>query len=341
MIPLKKACSLILVIAMCLSFAACGKSSDGTSHYKLGDTVSTDIFEFTLNAAEFTIALNNVNDDKRYTPKEYSPEDDADNPYVAPVGHTYAAFSYTVKNLNRASSEFHSGSFATVKYDGKKYSDVTEGAYYLYQDNQVMSSSGSLSTEKKGQWYNNPGSNFLLMTDAKEIRRAYIDIDTEIKDLTESVEITFKIPCSDGEKTSFTYLVTEEDRNKNIPEIEMTLDLAIATFESDDARAYLKEHLGDYPVVEGNDISDILKYKRNVTYVEFGKSGKASLSWEGSFWFESDGRIRDDYGYVNKRTWELNGNTLVINGEKNCEMRSLATKTFLLVCDGEPYMLMQ
>lgn len=116
---MKKLIALFLAMVMCLSLAACGnkqinsgnsQTDDGTAapndniqYYKLGDTVSTDIFEFTLNAAEFTIALNNVNDDDRYTPKAYDPQDDADNPYVAPVGHTYAAFSYTVSNLNRAS----------------------------------------------------------------------------------------------------------------------------------------------------------------------------------------------------------------------------------------------
>ena len=122
----------------------------------------------------------------------------------------------------------------------------------------------------------------------------------------------------------------------------MTLDLAIETFENDDASAYLKAHLDEYPVVEGDDISEILEYKRKVSYIIIGAaSGKYAGFWEGTFWFESDGRIRDDYGYVNKRTWKLNGNTLVIDGKYNCEMRSLENRTFLLVCDGEPYMLMK
>lgn len=226
---MKKLIAILMAAVMCLSFAACdnnqtnndNKQTDNeantpnTQYYKLGDTVSTDLFEFTLNAAEFTIALNNVNDDDRYTPKEYDPQDDADNPYVAPVGHTYAAFSYTVSNLNRASCEFHNGSFATVKYDGKNYNSLEEGAYFLYADMQIMDANGKLRTEKAGEWYNNPGRNFLLMVGEKTTRRACIDIAADIKDLTADVEITFAIPNSDGKKTEFTYLVSAADRAAN------------------------------------------------------------------------------------------------------------------------------
>ena len=206
---MKKLISILLVCVMCLSLFACGGN---TTYYKLGDTVSTDIFEFTLDAAQFTIALSNINDETRFAPKAYDPKYDADNPYVAAVGHTFAAFTYTVTNLNRASSEFHKGSFATVKYNGKNYNTLEEGAYYRYEDAMVMDANGSLRTEKAGQWYNNPGSNFLLLTGEKITRRAYIDISTDIKDLTEDVQITVKIPRSNGTTATFTYIVTAADR---------------------------------------------------------------------------------------------------------------------------------
>jgi len=209
---LKKIIALVLVAVLCFSFASCGESGSNTNYYKLGDTVSTDIFEFTLNAAEFTIALNNINDDKHFTPKEYNPQEDEDNPYVAPVGHTYAAFSYTVTNLNRASSEFHSGSFASVEYENKKYSALDEGAYYQYEQEQYMDVNGKLKTKKAGEWYFDPGNNLLLLTGEKETRRALIDVETEIKDLTADVKISFKIPNSEGKTETFTYLITSADR---------------------------------------------------------------------------------------------------------------------------------
>lgn len=341
---MKKIISLLLIAVICLSFAACGKSGGDAAYHKLGETVSTDIFEFTLNAAEFTIALNNVNDDKRFTPKEYDAEDDADNPYVAPVGHTYAAFSYTVKNLNRASSEFHSGSFATVKYDGKKYSAMKDGAYFQYETEKYMDTDGKLKTKNAGEWYSDPGNNLLLMTNEKETRRARVEIETEIKDLTADVEITFKIPNSEGKKEEFTYLVTAADRESYTkPEIEMSLETALASFTNDAANAYFAEHLNEYDVVSGEDASKILPGKKwNVSYNIIGAtSGTVAGSWTGTFRFEESGKIKDDYGYVNNRSWSVEGDTIIIDGEKKCEMRRVADRTYLLVCEGEPYLLMK
>ena len=335
---MKKAISLFLIVVTCLSFAACGKSGGDSSYHKLGETVSTDIFEFTLNAAEFTIALNNVNDDNRFTPKEYDAADDANNPYVAAVGHTYAAFSYTVKCLDRSSSEFNSGSFATVKYDGKKYSSMKDGAYFLYEDQMYKDVNGNLKTEKAGEWYSNNSSNLLLQPNEKETHRAYVELNTEVKDLTADVEITFKIPNSEGKKEEFTYLVTAADReNYTKPEIEMSLEVALATFTNDSSIAYFAEHMNEYAAISGEDAASILPNKKwNVSY-----KVKDSHSWTGTFRFDETGKIKDDYGYVNNRTWKIDGNTIIIDGKYNCEMKKVADKTYLLVNEGEPFLLMK
>lgn len=341
---LKKVISLFLIAVIGLSFVACGKSGGDASYHKLGETVSTDIFEFTLNAAEFTIALNNVNDDKRFTPKEYDADDDADNPYVAPVGHTYAAFSYTVKNLNRASSEFHSGSFATVKYDGKKYKAMKDGAFFQYETEQYKDTDGSIKTRKAGEWYSNTSNNMLLLTNEKETRRARVELETEVKDLTADVEITFKIPNSEGKKEEFTYRVTAADRESYTkPEIEMSLETALESFTNDASIAYFAEHLNEYKTVSGEDASKILPGKKwNVSYIITGAaSGTISGSWTGTFRFEESGKIKDTYGYVNNRSWSIDGDTIIIDGKMNCEMRRVADRTYLLVCEGKPYLLMK
>lgn len=348
---MKKALSLLLALVLCLSLCACGVLSQSeknttpekdttitnTHYYKLGETVSTDIFEFTLNAAEFCIALNNVNNDERYSPKEYDPQKDSDNPYVAPVGHTFAAFSYTVSNLNRASSEFHNGSFATVKYDGKNYISLEEGAYFSYADKYIMDANGKLSTQKGGKWYNNPGRNLLLMVGEKETRRARIDIAADIKDLTADVEITFSIPNSDGSKTEFTYLVTEADRSTNTAEeIEMSLELALSSFTKDEGQEYFSSHMAEYPIVSGNEIANHLNGKWTVDYIIADQG-----HWSGHFWFEDNGAIKDDYGYVNNRSWKIEGDTVIIDGEIQCEMRQVADYVYLLIHNGSPYLLMQ
>ncbi len=354
----KKLTTLFLIVVLCFSVVSCSSKKTTNNNndtqpveteevieeetlqfYKLGDTVSTDIFEFTLNAAEFTIALNNVNDDDYYTPKEYDPQTDADNPYVAPVGHTYAAFSYTVSNLNRASCEFHNGhsGFVSVQYDGKNYSSFDDGAYFIYTDNTYIDTSGTMHTEKPGQWRSNPLSNLRMEVGEKVTRRAYVDIAADIKDLNSDVQIVFSIPNSDGTKTEFTYLVTETDRNeKQSPEIEMSLELALCTFTKQESRDYFANHIDEYAAVSGDQIANIVPGRWSVDYIIAGVG-----YWSGTFWFESDGRIKDDYGYVNERTWTLNGDILIIDGEFNCEMRKVADGIYLLLSDGKPYMLMQ
>ena len=123
---MRKIIALLLAGCMLFSLAACGgtqteqasASSDGDTpsevseeqYAAVGDTVSTDIFSFTLDSAALAIALDNTVDENYFLPKEFDAQQDSDNPYVAPKGHTFAAFTYTVTNLDRASAEFHDGS---------------------------------------------------------------------------------------------------------------------------------------------------------------------------------------------------------------------------------------
>jgi hypothetical protein len=107
--------------------------------------------------------------------------------------------------------------------------------------------------------------------------------------------------------------------------------------------AYFKEHLSEYDVVSGEDASKLLPNKKwNVSYVIVGaSSGTISGHWTGTFRFEETGRIKDDYGYVNNRSWDIDGDTIIIDGKYNCEMRRVADRTYILVRDGEPYLLMK
>lgn len=90
---MKKLIPIILSLAMLFSLCSCGGGTSNhqeetAERYEIGDTVSTDIFEFTLDAAALTIALNCSYDDNYFTPKGYSAQSDSGNPFVAPVGHT-------------------------------------------------------------------------------------------------------------------------------------------------------------------------------------------------------------------------------------------------------------
>ena len=46
---MKKFLSLLLAFAMCISLVACGSSDGGKKVYLFGETVTTDMYEFTQN----------------------------------------------------------------------------------------------------------------------------------------------------------------------------------------------------------------------------------------------------------------------------------------------------
>lgn len=331
---MKKLTAFILLFVLCLSFASCGGAKDEAR--KLGETASTDICELQLNYAQFTTALSNKNDDEYFTPKEYDASTDSQNPYVASTGKTYVAYSYTITNLDRSSLDIKLEKIASVKYNKKNTNKSDPGAYYLYSDNMIMDASGKVTTEAKGKWYKNDSSNMILNASEKRTVRAAILIDANVTDLNETVEITFSLPNSDGKREKFTFTVTQSDRDSyNGTETEMNLELAIVNFTEKSAREYLKAHLNEYTVVDVNSL-DFTSRKWNVSYVITGLG-----SWTGHFEFEATGKIKDDYGYVNERTWEIKDNKLLIDGEHSCEMRNLNdTRKFLLTIDSEPYMIM-
>lgn len=79
--------------------------------YELGETVSTDIIDFTLEKAVFTIACENANGEVFLLPVEY--ESGANNPFVAPVGETLVAVTFTIRNNNRTSANIAQGSYSS------------------------------------------------------------------------------------------------------------------------------------------------------------------------------------------------------------------------------------
>ncbi|MCD7717266.1 MAG: hypothetical protein LUI39_12600 [Lachnospiraceae bacterium] len=104
--------------------AADGENGIETSdYYRLGDSISTDIMDFTLDSAQFAIALENTYGDDYLLPKEYDASDDAKNPFVASIGHTLVYFSMIITNNNRTSLNINdtfsdwTSSFVSVIYD--------------------------------------------------------------------------------------------------------------------------------------------------------------------------------------------------------------------------------
>lgn len=139
---MKKMFTLLLASAMALSLTACGDGGEPTpfsgadpspsesvspapaAGSQLGETVSTDLAEFTLDRADLTIALENAHGDDYFLPKEYSAEEDSKNPFVASKGHCLVAITYTLANLNRGNLDLDgsfNGPLFQVSYQGKDY----------------------------------------------------------------------------------------------------------------------------------------------------------------------------------------------------------------------------
>ncbi len=181
---MKKTFTLLLALVMCLTLVACGGGSSKET-YHLGDTVSTDIFDFTLDEATFTYALNNVNGENFFAPKEYDAANDKSNPYVADTGKTFIAITYTVTNTGRTTTQLYKGGFFTAKYDGKGYPAV--GVLTLNASNKSDS--------------------VLVEAGATESNRAYAEIPVDVENLTDGFTITVQIPNSKGKTEKFTYTV--------------------------------------------------------------------------------------------------------------------------------------
>lgn len=230
---MKKLFALMLAAALALSLAACGGggaedtntsgagNGDTTStdtpsgggeddsapteeepqekveYYKIGDTVSTDIIEFTLDEAELAIALSNTVDENYFLPKEYDPQRDAKNPLVAAKGHTYATFSYTICNLDRTN---YNGKlpFVTAEYKDTTSNKQVDGAEYK---GDTWITTGNNPTSPVYSW------RFVLDVGIERSFRSFIDIPVEADDLTDGFLLNIELPISDGTTSIYTYKI--------------------------------------------------------------------------------------------------------------------------------------
>lgn len=235
---MKKVILLLLVFALCLVLCACGNekgsaepatpdtvetseaktmveevtadNSDMQSEepelesYKLGETVQTDIAALTLDYAEFAIALGSTVGDNLMVAKEYEAQEDSDNPFVAAMGHTMVGIQYTIENLDRSSLSLDgsfNGTFITIDYQGKNYIEDTE-----YGAKAVWDESGNYD------WTTYMSINILVEPGKTESYKCYKNLAVDVDSLEDTFYVTFIMPVSGGKTESFTYEVTNEDR---------------------------------------------------------------------------------------------------------------------------------
>ena len=132
--------ALCVVVSMCV--VACGSkntSSDNESTtvesteeetviYKLGDTVSTDLVDFTLNDAYLCCYAKSTMYSNENILRYAQATDTASGIYKASMGHVLVPVTYTIKNKDRVDLDvgdsYSSGGWQLkfkVQYDGEEY----------------------------------------------------------------------------------------------------------------------------------------------------------------------------------------------------------------------------
>lgn len=199
-----------------------GKSIfNSKTYYHIGDTVSTDIAEFTLNNSALTIALERGDNENYYTPKEYNAEEDRGNPYLADTGNTLAYFDFTLSAIDRSDIEIYvknigyaRSCFVSVEHNGKKYSDkeeLTIGREKKINTNGTLISNGGKNyiDYTTGEWQSFTSNKILLLSGEQSQYKGYLQIAVNVENLKDKYYITFKLPNSQGKTEDFTYVINE------------------------------------------------------------------------------------------------------------------------------------
>lgn len=199
-------------LSACSEQSSSGTPDQGSSQpakvaaQKVGDTISTDLVEVTPTSIQFAFALNNqtpfgadaVAENNHFLqPKEYNPDEDSKNPFVASKGNVLVSFEIKANNLDRKSltlddSSTSSQLISAVEYNGVTYSgsDVTAKGYCSVPE---KGSSGSRV------------ANLLLGNEGPEIHRGYVEFHFEPSSTSDSMKVTFSLPNSDGSRSEFVF----------------------------------------------------------------------------------------------------------------------------------------
>lgn len=214
---MRKILSIFLITVMCLSMVACASEENAEEKvkeseiekYHMGDTVSTDIIEFTLDNAEFAIACDdNFNSSNYMMPKEYNADADTNNLNVASVGETLVAVTFTVKNNNRTSLDvanvFNDGweLLWNISYNSEQFELMEQ-----FNDVHGIKFNCAAVLEEGTDWCRLDTLNDVIGAGETVSYRTYGRIATEVERLDDSFEIDINIPNSKGEDEHFIFVI--------------------------------------------------------------------------------------------------------------------------------------
>lgn len=209
----------VAALAFCLTGCSGSNSSSNgeASQASIGESVETDIVKFTLDRAELALALENngaatvgygadgLATDDYFMPKEYNPEEDAKNPFVAAKGHALISMTFTTESLDRSYVELCGWGLyelMTVTYNGTSYAGESSADESFKSEIRVM------NDDNEG-WKGIRTSQIVAKVGEPVSYKVYIDIPVEIEDLSSPFEITVILPTSNGESQPFTYSINQ------------------------------------------------------------------------------------------------------------------------------------
>lgn len=362
---MKKAISLILALMMCLSLCACsGGSEKNVLH--LWETASTDVVDFSIDDAAFTIYASATHNATYLKPTE------SKTTYGAPTGKSIVVISFTVENKDRAATMNVGSSFGSsddillnldwkIKYNGNEYkiTGLNDGGF-----NMSPSVIIDRDTQKATEEINS--INQLLFAGRCESYRVAGIVDFEPESLDDKFEIKVSIPDSKGKYTKLTYVTEYGDESGEVfynsgmnlfnrkeyyyamEKFELAGDFPGAKEKCDesqlmyylfaltteDARNYFKKNKETYKLLTSEEI--------NATIVGEWNS---SSNYGDSIEFCKNGIIENEY--QSDGTWGISGDMLKYQYHdkditNTCEMRQIKDGIYMLYSGGiEPVMGLQ
>ncbi len=216
---MKKALSIILALTLCITLCACSSNNTETesttiptteaeTKYSLGETVSTNLAEFTLENSSLTYYVSN--NSTNYV----EPTDTPNTLFAASVGHCYVSVTFTITNKDRGGSI----SFASFGSEwDPKWSVSYNGADYTVKGYSLNDNAGTnyinlgysaiIEKESGNVIKTHTSQNYLLSAGETVTIRTFGIIDIEPQNLTDGFEFTVGVPNSNNEYEYFTYVV--------------------------------------------------------------------------------------------------------------------------------------
>ena len=174
---------------------------------ELGETISTDILEITVDSAELAFFASSVNDNTYATPVEST-----NGIFTTNKGHVFVCLKFGVKNTDRAKVSL-GDNFGGIPFEFYYLTDEVELPLMQFDLNNPDGSGlmnfafAVIGTDKDSKLTKAGSSNKLVEANEYLYVQTLGIVNTEPQNLTDSFQLKIYLPNSSGEKEVFIYNV--------------------------------------------------------------------------------------------------------------------------------------